>query len=55
MRAIEAKDMSKAQVNQLIVAMAITRDKIQLMAGQDTERIGIRPIIIRETEDKPSQ
>lgn len=49
--AIEEKDLSKAQVSQLIVSTAIVRDKIQLMSGQETQRIGIKPIIISETPD----
>ena len=46
MEAIEAKDLTTPAVNQLVVGMAIIRDKIQLLKGDPTSRLEIMPKMV---------
>ena len=40
---------------QLSTSLGIITDKIELLSGHETQRIGIKPIIFRDTEEKPEQ
>lgn len=43
---VKERDLSKVAPNQLIVGMAIVRDKIQLLKGDPTNRVEIQPRMI---------